>query len=281
MKKIYLLFTILLSCATQAQHTDQPIHVQVSGSGAPILLIPGFTVPGDSWEATVNQLEENYECHVLTLAGFGGKSPIEFPWLPKVNASIENYIQENQLNDLTIIGHSLGGTIATWLASRENSQIAKLILVDALPAAGAMMIPNFDPENLAYESPYNNQLLSMNDADFEKMAQGMAQGMSLRPAAQEKIKDWILLSDRKTYVYGYTDYLKLDMRENLKNISIPVTIIAADKPYGKEMVTQTYKNQYANLAQYDMIIAENAAHFVMFDQPEWFMEQIQNIIAAH
>ena len=281
MKKIYLLFTILLSCATQAQQTDQPIHVQVSGSGAPILLIPGFTVPGDSWEATVNQLEENYECHVLTLAGFGGKSPIEFPWLPKINASIENYIQENQLNDLTIIGHSLGGTIATWLASRENSQIAKLILVDALPAAGAMMIPNFDPENLAYESPYNNQLLSMNDADFEKMAQGMAQGMSLRPEAQEKIKDWILLSDRKTYVYGYTDYLKLDMRENLKNISIPVTIIAADKPYGKEMVTQTYKNQYANLAQYDLIIAENAAHFVMFDQPEWFMEQIQNIIAAH
>ncbi|NYJ28881.1 MULTISPECIES: alpha/beta fold hydrolase [Flavobacteriaceae] len=281
MKKIYLLFTILLSCATQAQQTDQPIHVQVSGSGAPILLIPGFTVPGDSWEATVNQLEENYECHVLTLAGFGGKSPIEFPWLPKINASIENYIQENQLNDLTIIGHSLGGTIATWLASRENSQIAKLILVDALPAAGAMMIPNFDPENLAYESPYNNQLLSMNDADFEKMAQGMAQGMSLRPEAQEKIKDWILLSDRKTYVYGYTDYLKLDMREDLKNISIPVTIIAADKPYGKEMVTQTYKNQYANLAQYDLIIAENAAHFVMFDQPEWFMEQIQNIIAAH
>ena len=281
MKKIYLLFTILLSCATQAQQTDQPIHVQVSGSGAPILLIPGFTVPGDSWEATVNQLEENYECHVLTLAGFGGKSPIEFPWLPKINASIENYIQENQLNDLTIIGHSLGGTIATWLASRENSQIAKLILVDALPAAGAMMIPNFDPENLAYESPYNNQLLSTNDADFEKMAQGMAQGMSLRPEAQEKIKDWILLSDRKTYVYGYTDYLKLDMREDLKNISIPVTIIAADKPYGKEMVTQTYKNQYANLAQYDLIIAENAAHFVMFDQPEWFMEQIQNIIAAH
>lgn len=281
MKKIYLLFSILLSCAIQAQQTDQPIHVQVSGSGVPILLIPGFTVPGDSWEATVNQLEENYECHVLTLAGFGGKSPIEFPWLPKVNASIENYIQENQLNNLTIIGHSLGGTIATWLAGRENSQIAKLILVDALPAAGAMMIPNFDPENLAYESPYNNQLLSMNDADFEKMAQGMAQGMSLRPEAQEKIEDWILLSDRKTYVYGYTDYLKLDMREDLKNISIPVTIIAADKPYGKEMVTQTYKNQYANLAQYDLIIAENAAHFVMFDQPEWFMEQIQNIITAH
>jgi pimeloyl-ACP methyl ester carboxylesterase len=107
----------------------------------------------------------------------------------------------------------------------------------------------------------------------------MAQGMSLNPDAQKKIKDWIMLADRKTYVYGYTDYLKLDVREDLKNISIPVTILAADKPYGKEMVTQTYKTQYANLSNYDLIIAENSAHFIMFDRPEWFMEQIQGILS--
>jgi pimeloyl-ACP methyl ester carboxylesterase len=281
MKKIYFLFAMLLSLAVQAQQNDQPIHVQVSGSGAPILLIPGFTVPGESWDATVSQLEKNYECHVLTLAGFGGKHPIDFPWLPKINTSIENYIRENRLNNLTVIGHSLGGTIATWLASRENNSISKLILVDALPAAGALMIPNFDPENLAYESPYNDQLLSMNEVEFEKMAQGMAQGMSVHPETQERIKDWILLADRETYVYGYTDYLKLDMREALKNISVPVTVIAADKPYGKEMAAQTYKNQYANLAQYDLMMADNAAHFVMFDQPEWFMQQILNILASN
>jgi pimeloyl-ACP methyl ester carboxylesterase len=281
MKKIYFLFAMLLSLAVQAQQNDQPIHVKVSGSGAPILLIPGFTVPGESWDATVSQLEKNYECHVLTLAGFGGKRPIDFPWLPKINTSIENYIQENRLNNLTVIGHSLGGTIATWLASRENNGISKLILVDALPAAGALMIPNFDPENLAYESPYNDQLLSMNEVEFEKMAQGMAQGMSVHPETQERIKDWILLADRETYVYGYTDYLKLDMREALKNISVPVTVIAANKPYGKEMAAQTYKNQYANLAQYDLMMADNAAHFVMFDQPEWFMQQILNILASN
>ena len=109
----------------------------------------------------------------------------------------------------------------------------------------------------------------------------MAKGMSLTPEAQASIKDWILLADRKTYVYGYTDYLKLDLREDLKNISIPVTIIAADKPYGKEMVTQTYQSQYANLSKYELIIADNAAHFVMFDQPEWFIEQIQQVLASN
>ena len=175
----------------------------------------------------------------------------------------------------------MGGTIAVWLASRENNEISKIVLVDALPAAGAIMFPNFNPEDLAYDSPFNNQQLSMSESEFEQMAQSMAQGMSLNPETQKRIKDWIISADRKTYVYGYTDYLKLDLREDLKNISIPTTIIAADKPFGKEMVAQTYKNQYANLEKYDLIIADNSAHFVMFDKPEWFMEQIQNILASH
>jgi pimeloyl-ACP methyl ester carboxylesterase len=281
MKNIFLVLAILFSLSTQAQETNQPIHVKIIGKGKPVLLIPGFTVPGESWDTVVNQLKNNYECHVVTLAGFGGEKAIDFPWLPQVNDALEEYIKKNELTNLTVIGHSLGGTIGIWLASRENNEISKIILVDALPAAGAIMFPDFNPENLVYDSPFNNQQLSMSESDFEQMAQGMAQGMSLNPETQKRIKDWIILADRKTYVYGYTDYLKLDLREDLKNISIPVTIIAADKPFGKEMVTKTYRSQYANLLKYDLIIADNSAHFVMFDKPEWFMEQIQNILASH
>ncbi|NMM50778.1 alpha/beta fold hydrolase [Marinigracilibium pacificum] len=281
MKKILLFSAILLSCLTYAQEVKQPIHVKVTGSGKPLLLIPGFTVPGESWNSLVNQLEKNHECHIVTLAGFGDKEPIDFPWLPAVNEAIETYINDNQIKDLTVIGHSLGGTIATWLAGRSNNYLSRIILVDALPATGALMMPNYNPDNLVYDSPYNNQMLSMSEADFEKMADAMAKGMSLNPEAQKNIKDWMILADRRTYVYGYTDYLKLDLRENLKNISIPVTIIAADMPYGKNMVTQTYQTQYANLAKYDLIIADNSAHFVMFDQPEWFIDQIQQILVSN
>ncbi|KIX20217.1 alpha/beta hydrolase [Flavobacterium sp. 316] len=281
MKNIFLVLAILFSLSTQAQENNQPIHVKIIGKGKPIMLIPGFTVPGESWDSIVNQLKDNYECHVVTLAGFGGKKTIDFPWLPKVNEALDKHIKQNQLTNLTVIGHSLGGTIAIWLASRENNEISKIVLVDALPAAGAIMIPNFNPENLTYDSPFNNQQLSMNENDFEQMAQGMAKGMSLNPEIQKQIQNWIISADRKTYVYGYTDYLKLDLREDLKNISIPVTIIAADKPFGKEMVTKTYQSQYGNLSKYDLIIADNAAHFVMFDKPEWFIEQIQKILASN
>ncbi len=281
MKNVILLcIAFVFSVSIYAQDENQPIHVKVTGKGNPVILIPGFTVPGDIWNPLVKKLENNYECHTVTLAGFGGKAPIEFPWLPKVNQSLKNYIVKNDLQNATIIGHSLGGTMAIWLAAQKEIKLSKLIVVDALPASGALMIPNFNLENLVYESPYNKQQLAMDDTAFAQLATGMSKGMSLKASAQEQIKNWILQADRKTYVYGYTDYLKLDLREDLKNISIPVSIIAASKPYGKEMVKQTYKNQYKNLKNYNFILAENSAHFIMLDQPFWFLEQVQMILSS-
>ena len=277
---ILLLVSFVFSLSIYAKNESQPISVEVTGKGKPIVLIPGFTVPGDIWNPLVKELEKNYECHIVTLAGFGKKEPIEFPWLPKVNESLKKYILKNDLQNATIIGHSLGGTIATWLAAQNDLKLSKIILIDALPASGALMIPDFNPENLIYESPYNNQQLAMDDVAFKQTATAMSKGMSLKESAREKIKNWILESDRKTYVYGYTDYLKLDLRENLKNISIPVTIIAASQPYGEEMVKQTYKNQYANLKDYNFIIAEDSAHFIMLDKPEWFLKQMQTILSS-
>ncbi|MBO3115115.1 alpha/beta hydrolase [Winogradskyella sp. DF17] len=266
MKQFILCIALItIAASIQAQNNQRVIEVKVSGQGEPLLFIPGFTVPGDIWEPFVKQLEQDFECHVITLAGFGGKTPIDFPWLPQVNSALQNYIIANNLSNVTIIGHSLGGTIATWLASRDSLNLRQIILVDALPASGALMIPNFNPDNLVYESPFNSQQLNMTDEEFAQMAAGMSRGMSLNTSSQEQIKKWMVNADRKTYVYGYTDYLKLDLRKDLKSINIPVTIIAADTPYGKDMVTKTYQSQYANLKTYDFILAENAAHFIMLD----------------
>jgi len=281
MKNVILfVITFVFTLSMYAKSKNQPIHVEVTGKGQPIILIPGFTVPGEVWNPLVKELEMNYECHIVTLAGFGGTEPIDFPWLPKVNESLKDYILKNHLQNATIIGHSLGGTVATWLAAQKDVKLSKIILIDALPASGALMIPDFNPENLVYESPYNNQQLAMDDLAFAQTAKAMAKGMSLKESGQEKIKNWILESDRKTYIYGYTDYLKLDLREDLKKILIPVTILAATHPYGEEMVKQTYKSQYANLKNYKLIVAEDSAHFIMLDKPDWFLEQIQMILSS-
>ena len=272
LKKIVFFLTCIFGFSINAQ--NQPFKVSVKGEGDPILLFPGFTCTGEVWEDAVAELSKTHECHIFTFAGFGGVAPIEKPWLPKIKEGIEKYISENSIKAPTIIGHSLGGALALWLASEEKSAFKKLIIVDALASTGALMMPNFKSEHMVYDNPYNQQLLAMDATSFEKMAGQMVTGMCLNTEKQQQIKDWMVASDRETYVYGYTDLLKLDLREDISRIQIPVTILAATHPYGKEMAGKTYEEQYKNLKSYEIKFADEAAHFIMYDQPEWFIEQL-------
>jgi pimeloyl-ACP methyl ester carboxylesterase len=105
----------------------------------------------------------------------------------------------------------------------------------------------------------------------------MAQGMTTVAEKQELIKSWMLQADRKTYVYGYTDLLKLDLRPALALIKVPVLILGAPFPT-KEMVLPNYEKQYANLGNKKLEIAPAGRHFIMFDQPEWMYAQINSFI---
>jgi len=271
-RTILLLIILVLSTALQAQ--SKAFNVQVEGKGLPILFFPGFTCTGEVWEHTVKELSKTYECHVFTFAGFGDVPPIEKPWLPKIKDELNIYISKHKLSKATIIGHSLGGTLGLWLATDTNSKFDKIIVVDALASTGALMIPNFDSETIGYDSPYNQRLLDMDANSFDAMAGQMASGMSLNKEKHMIIKEWITKADRATYVYGYTDLLKLDLRASVANITVPVTILAATEPYGAEIVKKTYEEQYKNLDGYSIKYAKGSAHFIMFDQPKWLLNAI-------
>ena len=272
-----LLFGLLIFSALSTTAQGKPFEVKVTGEGDPILLFPGFACTGEVWGTTVAELSKEYECHVFTFAGFGDVAAIEKPWLPKIKDGVEAYVLENKLENPVLLGHSLGGALALWMASDGNSY-KELIIVDALPSTGALMRPDFKSEYMVYDSPYNKQLLAMNDTDFEAMATQMASGMTKEKSNQEIIKNWMILADRETYVYGYTDLLKLDLREDLSKINSPVTILAATEPYGLEMAKSTYDLQYKALAEYTIEFANGSSHFIMYDQPQWFIKNLKNAL---
>ncbi|TDS18687.1 pimeloyl-ACP methyl ester carboxylesterase [Maribacter caenipelagi] len=272
-----LLFGLLIFSAFSITAQHNSFEVEVTGKGEPILLFPGFTCTGEVWDATVLELSKGYECHVFTFAGFGNVPAIEKPWLPKIKESVIKYILENKLENAILLGHSLGGALALWMAT-ESETYKELIIVDALPSTGALMMPDYKSEYMLYDSPSNKQLLAMNDTDFEAMIVQMASGMTKEKSNQQKIQNWMIQADRETYVYGYTDLLKLDLREDLAKINSPVTILAATEPYGLEMAKSTYDLQYKALAEYTIEFANGSSHFIMYDQSQWFIENLKNAL---
>ncbi|MEM8509088.1 MAG: alpha/beta hydrolase [Bacteroidota bacterium] len=277
MKKVkhpLALLMILLSIV-HLNAQNSAFEVRVVGKGEPLLFFPGFTCTDQVWEEQINELSKNYECHLFTFAGFGEVAPIEFPWYPKVENAVRNYVVSKNLEDAIAIGHSLGGTLALSLAAK-HALFKKLVVVDALTATGALLFPNYDSETMVYDSPYNNQILEMEEEEFENTVVGMTSGMTGNAVKRQQIVEWMKTADRKTYVFGYTDYLKVDLREDVAKIKIPVIVLAATQPFGKDRVKQTYQEQYKNLTDYKLRFAEGAAHFIMFDQPEWLLKELKS-----
>jgi pimeloyl-ACP methyl ester carboxylesterase len=275
MKPTYIAIVFLFFLSSfNAIAQSKSFSVEVSGKGEPILLFPGFTCTAQVWEQTITAISANHECHAFTFAGFGGVPAIGTPWLPVIKDDILTYVRQKKLKNVTIIGHSLGGTLGMWLASAEPMLFKKLIAVDALPCTGALMMPNFKASDMVYDNPFSKQQLSMDSLNFRKMAQQMAAGMCMNKAKHQQLIDWMTTADRKTYVYGYVDLLKLDLREDIARIQVPVVVLAATFP-SKQVVEKTWNAQLAKLPNKTIHYADNSAHFIMYDQPEWFLTKIK------
>lgn len=277
MKKKLLVFVFSMVSIWFSSQAQEAFQVKVVGKGDPILLFPGFACTGEIFDETVKALSINNECHVFTFAGFGAVPSIEMPWLPKIKDQVVAYVKTKKLNKPVIIGHSLGGTLGLWLAATDQSLFRKVIAVDALPCYGVVMMPNYDVSTIVYESPYSKQMLQLDTVSFRKQVQQQVGFMMLNKYKQVKVVDMMLQADRKTYVYGYIDLLKLDLRNDIAGIQIPVVVLAATNP-SKAMVEKTYNEQYAKLGNKVIYYADKAAHFVMYDQPEWYISKIKENI---
>ena len=92
MKKIIIIvFAVLFLSNSHGQ--TKAFTVKVTGKGSPIILIPGYSCSGDVWNETVAHLQNRFECHVLTIAGYAGTATIDTPILKTVRDEIIKYTQ--------------------------------------------------------------------------------------------------------------------------------------------------------------------------------------------
>jgi pimeloyl-ACP methyl ester carboxylesterase len=272
----YLFTPIFFIIAALFCTAQEAVQITKYGSGNPVILLSGFATNHEVFDQTIEHLKSQHEIHAVDYAGFGKVEPIDFPWLPQIQQQLLDHIAGIESDRIILIGHSMGGTLALWLAAQPELKISNVIVIDGLPASGALMFPDYDPDKIVYDSPYSKQQLAMDDEQFLVMATMMASGMVTSEKDKKTVINRIIKSDRETYLKGYIDYLKLDVRPYLKKITSPVHIIAAAGMYGEAMARKTYSDQFSNLADYTIEIHPTAKHFIMLDATDWYLEQLSS-----
>jgi len=274
-----------LIAAQAAATTAKPpsFHVEVTGHGQPMILIPGFASSGKTWDSTVAHFKDRYECHVLTLAGFAGEPRIEAPFLETVRYDLAAYIRQNKMNKPVIVGHSLGGVLALWLAEKEPGLVGPLVIVDSLPFLAAIMNPAASAETAKAQAEQMRKMYSGPPTEqTEKMGEMAVKGMVSNPADFEMIMGWSRKSDRVAMGDAMYDMMTTDLRGDLDKISSPSLVLGtwiAYKQYAtREQVEKNFRTQYAKLKNYDFVLSDKARHFVMLDDPDGFFQALDHFL---
>lgn len=257
-----------------------PFKVEVSGKGAPVILIPGLASSSAVWKEAVAALQDRYQLHVLTLAGFAGTkalphSAIGKGFIAAQEQAIIDYIATQQLQKPIIIGHSLGGFLALSLAANHSDKIAAAINVDGLPALGAMYAE-------AQANMQKSGIAPPQNTGFDPLA--MAKNMSNNTAWHAQIVKDMMNSDPATSGRVMGELASKDLRPTLNKVKVPVLSLGAlqnGAPYTPaEQVQATYEKQLANIPKElnHMAFAPDSKHFIMADAPEWMIQRIQEFL---
>lgn len=274
---------LLLSAAASA--APSAFQVKVAGTGAPLILIPGLGSSGEVWDATVARYcgDGKYQCHVLTLAGFAGVPAIEGPLLPAVEQQLSDYIAAQKFKNPVVIGHSLGGFIGLKLAADHPSQVGRLIIVDSLPALGATQIPSATSAQLKeMGESMRSRMMTQDAATAAAAQQQILRTMVTKQEDIDRIAAWGKRSDRVTVINAMADLMSEDLRQNVSRIKAPTLVLGswiAYKDYGtKPVFEQTYKTQYQQLAGVKVELSDTARHFIMYDDPAWMYDRIDQFL---
>ena len=271
----------------------------IGPSKGDVVFIPGLSSPRDVWFDTVAAMDQGYRIHLVQIRGFGdaaganAQGDVLAPFLVDLAGYLESNIVAKGYGKPAIVGHSLGGLSALALAARNPELVGKVMVVDAVPFIGtifgfqtvqeAQMVakqmsdgmrmsydasatPPVKPDCSAITGPAERPMGNMTNS---------AKGVCLLPY-------WTAISDSRVVAQALYDDIMLDMRPHLPGISAPVTLLYAqdDRLLSADMARTAFEPQFAGTPNFTARMIPYSMHFIMLDQPDMFMAELDRFLLA-
>jgi N-formylmaleamate deformylase len=266
-----------------AQTPQRSFNVTVTGKGPAMVLIPGLMSTGEVWSSTIERYQDRFTLHTVTLSGFGGPHWIGTPFLSRVRDELIGYIAEQRLHKPVLIGHSLGGFLAFWIASTAPGLAGGIIAVDGVPFLPALGNPSATPAAMTAQAQQIATLYgSFSKEQLTAQSRLALATMITAPADVERALSWVAQSDPRAAGAAVAELMTTDLRDDISRITAPVLLIGAAGAASATMrpaIEKGYAAQLAKLPSASVTIS-TARHFVMMDDPRFLFAAIDGFLAA-
>lgn len=247
------------------------------GSGQPLIILHGLFGQSDNWNTLAKRFAEK-GFHVFTIDQRNhGLSHHDDMWdYQSMAMDLKEFIETHQLQNVILLGHSMGGKTVLFFEQMFPNIAQKLIIADIAPRA--------------YEPHHDSVLKALNAVDFTEI--------NTRKEAEEILGQYITDFGTKQFllknIYWREDETKqMAWRFNLKVITAEYNNIGVVVPpftsFTKTLFIRGEKSNY--ISDNDMIdirnrfpnvslnTIANSGHWVHAEQPDAFFNCVMEFIA--
>ena len=115
------------------RRNGRAIAYRAAGDGPPLVLLHGIGSGSASWRAQFDGLSPRYRVIAWDTPGYGGSDPLpgERPSCAAYGDAVADLLDGLGLKKVHLLGHSLGGLIATAFSARHPERLLSVTLSDA------------------------------------------------------------------------------------------------------------------------------------------------------
>ena len=125
------------------------LHSKIIGEGTPFVILHGFLGMGDNWKTMGAKIATlGYQVHLVDQRNHGRSFHNEVFNYEVLTQDLKQYVDFHQIDQMVLLGHSMGGKTAMYYATQYPAQVTQLIVADIAPKA--------------YPSHHNHILESLN-----------------------------------------------------------------------------------------------------------------------
>lgn len=263
------------------------LHYREWGNSAapPVLILHGLT--GHAWEfdGVASALAEQFRVLVVNQRGHGASAWAR-EYSPAVMAEdIATFIDALELHRIRIVGHSMGGVNASWLAARHPKKVEQLVIVD------------IDPQVITSEEMVGTMvswLKAYAQAKYADPEEAVTDYLAGYTGSQQQALRAFVLNNLKANADGrwrwrfdaaglvrWIEQAAADKKAHwagLRRLACPTLVIrAAESPFttGPAMERMVREIPVARLVE-----IPGAGHDIHLDQPQLFVREVRKHYAT-
>ncbi len=261
---------------------DYSIHYRVEGFGPDVLMIHGWASSHRMWERCLKRLAlSGFRAWALDLPGCGESDSCAAAssWYSVANltSAVETFIKHVGIRSVSLIGHSMGGSIALELGRRRPELTGVLVLVAPAVSGRLGVLHAF------LDSPFWRRLLSLSRQHTALALWGQrtlldASELIRDPTLRRDVED-LAHTTPEAFIGGLSAVLDFDFTDRLRAIRAPTLVVVGTR----DMTLPSSESKLAasQIPGAQLVKMRGVGHQPVDERPEEFDRLLVEFLQDH